>query len=157
MPYLRPIAELVVDYLEAEGFDVVDWTALEVADNADVGCIPGDRVLDGGPGSRPRRRRRARHLGLRADAVARPGADAEDELGLPVLSAATAGAFTLLDGLACPSTSPARVACSPATGPSRDHHPLRGTQMDHLVNGVDHAAFPTFDPAAHRRASTATC
>src|ERR1044072_875239 len=43
-PYLRPLAEEVVAYLCAEGFDVVDWAALEVGDNAEVGCIPGDRV-----------------------------------------------------------------------------------------------------------------
>lgn len=102
MPYLRPIAELVVDYLTAEGFTVTDWAALEVADNAEVGCIPGDRV-----------RAAARGLDLAgADAlvisacVQMPSldlvADAERELGIPVLSAATAGAFTLLDGLDLP-------------------------------------------------------
>ena len=106
MPYLRPIAQLVVDYLAAAGFDVVAWTALEVADNAEVGCIPGDRV-----------RAAARKLDLtRADAlvisacVQMPSldlvADAEAELGLPVLSAATAGAFTLLDGLGLPVDLP---------------------------------------------------
>ncbi|GEL17645.1 maleate cis-trans isomerase family protein [Pseudonocardia asaccharolytica] len=99
MPYLRPVAELVVAYLEAEGIRVVDWRALEVADNAEVGCIPGDRVRD-----------TARSLDLSgADALvlsacvqmpSLPLVQAvEDELGLPVLTAATAGAFTLLDGL----------------------------------------------------------
>lgn len=39
-PYMRPLVEQVVGYLEAEGFDVADWSALEVADNAEVGCIP---------------------------------------------------------------------------------------------------------------------
>jgi maleate isomerase len=33
MPYLRPVAELVVAYFEAEGITVSDWRALEVADN----------------------------------------------------------------------------------------------------------------------------
>lgn len=106
MPYLRPIARLVVDYLAAEGLDVVAWTALEVADNAAVGCIPGERV-----------RAAARGLDLTgADAlvisacVQMPSldlvADTEAELGLPVLSAATAGAFTLLDGLGLPVELP---------------------------------------------------
>ena len=106
MPYLAPIARLVVDYLSAEGLDVVAWTALEVADNAEVGCIPGDRV-----------RAAARGLDLTgADAlvisacVQMPSldlvAEAEAELGLPVLSAATAGAFTLLDGLGLPVELP---------------------------------------------------
>ena len=44
-PYLRPLAEQVVAYLTAEGFEVSDWRALEVAGNAEVGRIPGDRVM----------------------------------------------------------------------------------------------------------------
>jgi len=89
----------VVGYLAAEGFEVGDWRALEVADNAEVGCIPGDRVMAA-----------ARSLDLGdADAlvisacVQMPSLDlvpvAEDEFGLPVLSAATAGAYSLLTGL----------------------------------------------------------
>ncbi|TCK25946.1 maleate cis-trans isomerase family protein [Pseudonocardia endophytica] len=96
MPYLRPLAQQVVAYLEAEGFEVVDWAALEVGDNTEVGCIAGDRIL-----------RAARDLSLDgADAlvisacVQMPSLDlvgpAEEEFGLPVVSAATAGAFTLL-------------------------------------------------------------
>jgi maleate isomerase len=106
MPYLRPVAELVVAYVEAEGFAVTGWRALEVADNAEVGCIAGDRVLDA-----------ARSLDLAGtDAlvvsacVQMPSLplvqQAEDELGLPVLSAATAGAFTLLDQLGLPVDLP---------------------------------------------------
>jgi len=106
MPYLRPVAELVVAYVEAEGFTVTGWRALEVADNAEVGCIPGDRVLDA-----------ARSLDLAGtDAlvvsacVQMPSLplvqQAEDEFGLPVLSAATAGAFTLLDRLGLPVDRP---------------------------------------------------
>ncbi|HEY3650387.1 MAG TPA: Asp/Glu racemase [Streptosporangiaceae bacterium] len=95
-PYLRPLAEQVVGYLEAEGFAVADWRALEVADNAEVGCIPGDRVMTA-----------ARELDLSGvDAlvisacVQMPSLDlvqaAEDEFGIPVMSAATAGAYTIL-------------------------------------------------------------
>ena len=102
MPYLRP----VVAYVEAEGFTVTGWRALEVADNAEVGCIAGDRVLDA-----------ARSLDLAGtDAlvvsacVQMPSLplvqQAEDEFGLPVLSAAMAGAFTLLDQLGLPVDLP---------------------------------------------------
>ncbi|MFF5988557.1 maleate cis-trans isomerase family protein [Prauserella flavalba] len=105
-PYLRPLAEQVVAYLEAEGLEVLDWAALEVGDNAEVGCIPGDRVLDA-----------ARALDLSgADAlvisacVQMPSLDlvepAEAEFGIPVLSAATAGAFTLLRHLGLPTVLP---------------------------------------------------
>lgn len=106
MPYTRPLAETVVDYLESEGLTVVDWRALEVADNAEVGCIPSERVLDA-----------ARSLDLsEVDAlvisccVQMPSLDlvqaAEDELGVPVLSAATAGAYAVLRSLGAPVDIP---------------------------------------------------
>lgn len=106
MPYARPLAEKVVAYLEAEGLAIVDWAALEVADNAAVGRIPGERILDA-----------ARGLDLsRAEAlvisacVQMPSLGlieaAEREFGLPVLSAATAGAFTLLRRLGLPTALP---------------------------------------------------
>jgi maleate isomerase len=96
MPYLKPLAEQVVAYLEAEGFEVADRRALEVADNSDVGCIPGERLMDA-----------ARSLDLTdvdvlviSCCVQMPSLDlvqkAEDELGLPVISAATAGAYSIL-------------------------------------------------------------
>ena len=102
-PYLRPLAQQVVEYLEAEGFEVADWRALEVADNTEVGCIPGDRVMQA-----------ARSLDLYGvDAlvisacVQMPSLDlvetAESEFGLPVLSAATAGAYSLLTALGVPA------------------------------------------------------
>lgn len=95
-PYPRPLAKQVVDYLEAEQVTVADWRALEVADNAAVGCIPGDHVMGA-----------ARTLDLSGvDAlvlsacVQMPSLElvqaAEDEFGLPVITAATAGAYTLL-------------------------------------------------------------
>lgn len=106
MPYLKPLAEQVVAYLEAEGVVVADWRALEVADNTEVGCIPGERVLDA-----------ARSMDLTGvDAlvlsccVQMPSLDliqqAEDEFGLPVLSAATAGAYSILRSLRLPVDIP---------------------------------------------------
>lgn len=96
MPYMRPLAQQVVDYLTDEGFDIADWRALEVEDNREVGCIPGDRVMDA-----------ARSLELDGvDAVVISACvqmpslalveAAEQELGVPVISAATAGAYSLL-------------------------------------------------------------
>ena len=95
-PYMRPLAEQVVAYIEAEGFEVTGWRALEVEDNRAVGAIPGDQVMSA-----------ARSLDLSgADAliisacVQMPSLDlieaAEAEFGLPVLSAATAGAYSIL-------------------------------------------------------------
>ncbi|OZC87080.1 maleate cis-trans isomerase [Rhodococcus sp. 06-412-2C] len=105
-PYMRPLAEKVVEYIEAEGIRVLDWRALEVSDNAEVGCIPGERVMDA-----------ARSLDLiGADAlvisacVQMPSLPlvqaAEDEFGIPVLSAATAGAYSLLRALDLPVDLP---------------------------------------------------
>jgi maleate isomerase len=115
-PYLRPLAQQVVDYIEAEGVEVLDWAALEVADNAEVGCIPGERV-----------RQAARGLDLSgADAlvisacVQMPSLEligpAEEEFGLPVLSAATAGAWALLQHLGLPAVLPeaGRLLAAPA-------------------------------------------
>ncbi|GAB3200263.1 maleate cis-trans isomerase [Nocardioides hungaricus] len=36
-PYLKPLTALVVEYLEAEGFTVVDSVSLEIPDNLEVG------------------------------------------------------------------------------------------------------------------------
>ena len=105
-PYLRPLAQMVVDYLESEGVAVHDWAALEVADNAEVGCIPGDRVMEA-----------ARSLDLTGvDAlvisacVQMPSLPlvqaAEHELGVPVLSAATAGAYSILKAAGLPIDVP---------------------------------------------------
>jgi maleate isomerase len=106
MPYLTPLAGKVVTYLEAEGFEVADWRALEVADNSEVGCIPGDRVMNA-----------ARSLDLTdvdvlviSCCVQMPSLTlvqaAEDELGLPVISAATAGAYSILRSTGFPVNIP---------------------------------------------------
>lgn len=98
-PYVQPLAEKVVAYIEAEGLEVIDWRALGVEDNHAVGRIPGHRVMAA-----------ARELTLTgADAlvlsacVQMPSLSlietAESEFGLPVLSAATAGAFSILRSL----------------------------------------------------------
>jgi len=92
---MLPLAEKVVAYLRAAGTEVVDWRALEVADNAEVGRIPAERILAA-----------AEQLDLGAAdgliislCVQMPSleliTEAERRFGLPVLSAATAGAYTL--------------------------------------------------------------
>ncbi|MGE0215938.1 maleate cis-trans isomerase family protein [Mycolicibacterium sp.] len=106
MPYLRPMAERVVAYLTHEGIEVADWRTLEVGDNAEVGCIPAERVLDA-----------ARSLDLTGvDAVVISACvqmpslgiveSTERELGVPVLSASTAGAYCLLRSLELPVNIP---------------------------------------------------
>ena len=98
-PYTRPLAEKVVAYLEAEGFEVVDWRALEVEDNHAVGCIAGEDVMAAA---------RSLDLGgvdalIISACVQMPSLDvvqlAESELGVPTISAATAGAASILRSL----------------------------------------------------------
>jgi len=36
-PYMIPLTELVMDYIASEGFEIVDWRALEIPDNLEVG------------------------------------------------------------------------------------------------------------------------
>jgi maleate isomerase len=93
----------VVAYLTAEGFEVAAWRALEVADNAEVARIAGGRVMGA-----------ARDLDLsgvdalvisacvQMPSLALIGA-AESEFGVPVVSAATAGAYSLLRALGLPA------------------------------------------------------
>jgi len=105
-PYLRPLAEKVVGYLEAYGISVTDWVALEEPDNAKVAQISGDRVLTA-----------ARGLDLHdAEAVIISAcvqmpslgilAEAEEVLDRPVLSAATASARAVLRQLDCAAPIP---------------------------------------------------
>jgi maleate isomerase len=106
-PYLRPLTQLVVDYLEDAGVEVVDAISLEVSDNLAVARLDPAGL----PGH-------ARSLDLsRADALvlsacvqmpALPVVQAvEDEVGLPVVTAATATAFRILSALGLPTTVPA--------------------------------------------------
>jgi maleate isomerase len=106
MPYMKSLARKVVDYLEAERAEVIDWVALEEPDNTAVARIEGPRILAA-----------ARALDLaKADAlilsacVQMPSLPlievAETEFGLPVLSASTATAFTLLRRLELPTVLP---------------------------------------------------
>lgn len=36
-PYMKQLTELVVDYIGSEGYEVIDWRALEIPDNLEVG------------------------------------------------------------------------------------------------------------------------
>ena len=95
-PYLKPLTVMVADYLAAYGIDVVDSVSLEVADNVEVGRLDPARLIGHAGGL---------HL-THADAVVLSACvqmpslpvigQATRELGLPVLSAATATAREIL-------------------------------------------------------------
>ncbi len=102
-PYMRPLAELVADYVRGEGIEVSALAALEISDNVEVGRIPADvlvaqarEVCAQGP---------IDALVLSA-CVQMPSLSVvqrvEDEIGLPVVTAATATARSILRALDLP-------------------------------------------------------
>ncbi|WP_322963885.1 maleate cis-trans isomerase family protein [Sphingomonas fuzhouensis] len=98
-PYMKPLTQLVVDYIEHEGITVHDFTALEIPDNLEVGRHDPERLLE---------------IYKRVD---RTGVDAfvasacvqmpslpiiqrlEDAIGVPVVSAAVCTTHQMLDRL----------------------------------------------------------
>ncbi|MDI3403295.1 maleate cis-trans isomerase family protein [Streptomyces cavernicola] len=105
-PYMKPLTRLVAEYIEDAGVEVVDALSLEVPDNLAVARLDPQDL-----------REHYKRLKLGdADAlvlsacVQMPSLPAiqpvEDELGLPVLSAATATAFRVLTELGLPPLVP---------------------------------------------------
>ncbi len=45
-PYMRPLTELVVGYIEHEGIEVIDWRCFEIADNLEVGRRDPMRLVE---------------------------------------------------------------------------------------------------------------
>jgi maleate isomerase len=99
MPYLAPIAALVVDYLEQSGIEVVDHVALEVSSNFEVGQLDSGRLV-GLAEALDTSEADAVVLSACVQMPSLPAIQvAEDTLGLPVLSAATATTYGLLQAL----------------------------------------------------------
>ncbi len=98
-PYLKPLTRMVSDYIEGAGITVLDAASLEVADNLAVGCLDPQQL----PAiARDLRREGADAIVLSA-CVQMPSLPAvqtvEDELGLPVVTAATATTYEVLKAL----------------------------------------------------------
>jgi maleate isomerase len=45
-PYMKPLTELVVDYIRNEDYEVIDYRALEIPDNLEVGRHDPERLPD---------------------------------------------------------------------------------------------------------------
>ena len=98
-PYVQALTRTVCDYIAGEGVEVVDAVSLEVDDNLAVGRLDPSRL----PGiARGLRREGAEAIVLSA-CVQMPSLaavqQAEDELGLPVVTAATATTYEVLRAL----------------------------------------------------------
>lgn len=105
-PYMKPLTQLVVDYIEAEGISVKSFVALEIADNLEVGRQDPMRLCE-----------IARTLDLAGvDAlvasacVQMPSLAAiehiQREVNVPVVSAAVCTAFQIMKKLEIEVSSP---------------------------------------------------
>jgi maleate isomerase len=105
-PYMKPLTKLVVDYIENEGISVSDWHALEIPDNLEVAAQDPANLLE-----------HYRKLDLQGvDAlvlsacVQMPSLPAiqkvENEVGIPVVSAAVCTAYQMLKKLELEATVP---------------------------------------------------
>ena len=105
-PYMRPLTDLVVDYIRHEGIEVVDSICFEIPDNLEVGARDPMRLLD------DVRRLDTRH----ADAVVLSACvqmqslsaieRAQDLLGLPVTSTAVCTTRRMLEHLGLEPVAP---------------------------------------------------
>ncbi|CAH1649733.1 Maleate isomerase [Hyphomicrobiales bacterium] len=95
-PYMPPLTKMVIDYIEADGFTVVDSVSLSVANNLEVGRLDPSRLPE-----------HAAKLNLKdADGlilsacVQMPSLPSvqkvQDQIGLPVITAATCTAREIL-------------------------------------------------------------
>jgi maleate isomerase len=105
-PYMKPLTQLVVDYIEAEGIEVQDRIALEIEDNIAVGRRDPMALVDIAAGVST-----ANVDALVVSAcVQMPSLAAipvvESRVGVPVVSAAVCTAFRMLESLGLPTLSP---------------------------------------------------
>lgn len=98
-PYMKPLTRMVIDYIEAEGIQVVDSIALEIPDNLEVGRRDPLALTE-----------IVKRLDIsKADAIVLSACvqmpslasiqQVEDSLGLPVVSAATCTTYQILKEL----------------------------------------------------------
>ena len=105
-PYMKPLTKLVVDYIEHAGIEVVDAVSLEIPRNSDVGRH--DPMLL--PQIAARMNLGNAQAVVLSACVQMPSLPAiqvtEDELGLPVLSAAVATTYEILERLGLRPVAP---------------------------------------------------
>ena len=105
-PYMRPLTDMVVDYIQNEGFEVTGSVALEIPDNLEVAAQDPLNLL-----------KIYKQLDLTgvdvlvvSACVQMPSLEAinllEKELGIPVTSAAVCTAYEMMKHLGIETTSP---------------------------------------------------
>jgi len=98
-PYMLPLTQIVREYIEGAGIEVVDAISLEVADNLAVGALDPSKLPDLAEGLN----REGVDAVILSACVQMPSLaavqEAEDRLGVPVITAATATTFEILQAL----------------------------------------------------------
>lgn len=121
-PYMRPLAEVTAAYIEGEGIEVAEYVALEVPDNVEVGRIPSETIVEH---ARALCAHDAYDALVLSACVQMPSLSVvqavEDEVGIPVMTAATATARQILLALGLEPSIPGagallsdRIAAGPA-------------------------------------------
>jgi len=99
MPYMKPLAEKVVDYLENQGFIILDWVALEIPDNLEVAAQNPLNLLE----IYKRLNLKDVDVLVASACVQMPSLEAidvlEKEIGIPVTSAAVCTTWEMLKKL----------------------------------------------------------
>lgn len=105
-PYMKPLTQLVVDYIEHEGIEVHDAVSLEISDNLEVGSQ--DPLA---PIERSKRLSTANcDVVVLSACVQMPSLPSvqpvEDRLGIPVVSASVCTTWQMLQALGLPTSIP---------------------------------------------------
>ena len=104
-PYMKPLTQLVIEYIENEGIEVVDSISLEIPDNLDVGRQDPRAPIE-----------ITRRLSANVDAIVASACvqmpslpsvqPIEDRTGLPVVSSSVATTYMMLKKLGLKTVSP---------------------------------------------------
>lgn len=105
-PYMRPLTDLVVDYLEHQGFEVIDSIALEIPDNLEVAAQDPANLLE----IVKRLDVTGADVVVASACVQMPSLGAidamEKQIGLPVTSAAVCTAYEMMKRLCLEAKAP---------------------------------------------------
>ena len=104
-PYMKPLTQLVIEYIENEGIEVVDSISLEIPDNLDVGRQDPRAPIE-----------ITRRLNTNVDAIVASACvqmpslpsvqPIQDRTGLPVISSSVATTYMMLKKLGLKTYSP---------------------------------------------------
>jgi maleate isomerase len=105
-PYMKPLTKLVIDYIEAEGVEVLDSISLEIEDNLEVGARNPMALVD----IAPRLNLANVDAVVLSACVQMPSLGAiqivENKLGVPVTSSSICTSFRMLEELGLDTVCP---------------------------------------------------